>query len=225
MANIGYGTVLVGSVGATVATVWHALSTKKQFYPAMVHIANSNLSSMVRLASTGCVAGTPRSPVSLCPCSRDHGPMALQVLYFQIAVLGLGLVRLFQLVFFGRLRASEREHQVANTWISVTETLLAMTIFRDEFNAFFVALFGFLLACKSFHWLTQDRVEFVRLHPILSYPPPSSSPENSFVCDGLTSASFSCVKQGSCSARALTRRNPPWLTHTHTFPSVAHLAG
>lgn len=78
-----------------------------------------------------------------------------------MAVLGFGVAKLFQRLFFGRLRASEREHLVTNMWISVTETLLAMTIFRDEFNSFFVALFGLLLVCKAFHWLTQDRVDFV----------------------------------------------------------------
>jgi len=47
-------------------------------------------------------------------------------------------------------------------WYTFTEVLLAMTIFRDEFNIRFVSLFALLLTVKTFHWLTQDRVEFVR---------------------------------------------------------------
>lgn len=209
-----YGRVLMGSLVATSATVWHAFYQKKQFYPAMVHVANSNLSVMVRAGArvdkwtTCCVWGVKRT-VSPFPCAillasmwalldclaglkslprlaiaalvlpRLHRwrvflpphpysfngillPLSPpQVLYLQVAVLGFGVAKLFQRLFFGRLRASEREHLVTNMWISVTETLLAMTIFRDEFNSFFVALFGLLLVCKAFHWLTQDRVDFV----------------------------------------------------------------
>ncbi len=43
----------------------------------------------------------------------------------------------------------------------VTESLLAFTIFRDEFDIPFVLMFGFLLFVKCFHWLMADRVESV----------------------------------------------------------------
>lgn len=48
------------------------------------------------------------------------------------------------------------------TWMFVTESLLAFTIFRDEFDIPFVLMFGFLLFIKCFHWLLADRVESVR---------------------------------------------------------------
>ena len=44
----------------------------------------------------------------------------------------------------------------------VTESLLAFTIFRDEFDVPFLLMFGFLLFVKCFHWLMADRVESVR---------------------------------------------------------------
>jgi len=40
---------------------------------------------------------------------------------------------------------------------AIIETCLAMTIFRDEFNVKFVALFTVLSFIKVFHWLVQDR--------------------------------------------------------------------
>lgn len=57
---------------------------------------------------------------------------------------------------------SPRQRLFERAWFAFTETLLAMTIFRDEFNAQLITLFAFLLAMKCLHWLLQDRVEFVR---------------------------------------------------------------
>lgn len=48
-------------------------------------------------------------------------------------------------------------------WFAVTETLLALTIFKDEFDSSFVLLFVSLLFLKVFHWLAGDRVEMVSL--------------------------------------------------------------
>lgn len=77
-----------------------------------------------------------------------------------------------QRVFFGSLRPIEREVRGRETrltlqrlsersWYAITETLLALTIFRDEFDTSFIVLFISLLFVKSFHWLTMDRVELV----------------------------------------------------------------
>jgi len=46
-------------------------------------------------------------------------------------------------------------------WFFLTESLLAFTIFRDEFDVSFGIMFGFLLFVKCFHWLTSFRVEWV----------------------------------------------------------------
>ena len=50
---------------------------------------------------------------------------------------------------------------------AVMETALAMTIFREEFNMTFVAMFVVLTFLKVLHWLLQDRVEFLDTMPIL----------------------------------------------------------
>lgn len=47
------------------------------------------------------------------------------------------------------------------SWYAITETCLAFTVFRDDFNPKFVALFTLLLFLKSFHWLAEDRVDYV----------------------------------------------------------------
>lgn len=48
-------------------------------------------------------------------------------------------------------------------WFAVTETLLALTIFKDDFDSSFALLFVGLLFLKAFHWLASDRVEMVRV--------------------------------------------------------------
>lgn len=49
------------------------------------------------------------------------------------------------------------------SWYAVTETCLAFTVFRDDFSPKFVALFTLLLFLKSFHWLADERVDFVSI--------------------------------------------------------------
>lgn len=77
--------------------------------------------------------------------------------------------RLFQRVFFGELRAVEVEHLYERSWFAITETCLAMTIFRDEFDVRFIILFAALLLIKIFHWIASDRVDFMEQAP---NPPP-----------------------------------------------------
>ncbi|ORX67118.1 hypothetical protein DL89DRAFT_275675 [Linderina pennispora] len=79
-------------------------------------------------------------------------------------LLGKLLVR----IFFGQLRTIEVEHLYEQGWFAVTETCLALTIFRDEFDAATLTLFVFLLFCKVFHWIMEDRVSFMEQQPRLS---------------------------------------------------------
>ncbi len=46
--------------------------------------------------------------------------------------------------------------------MAVLETCFALTIFKDDVNAAFLVQFAALLILKAFHWLVQDRVEWVR---------------------------------------------------------------
>jgi hypothetical protein len=56
-----------------------------------------------------------------------------------------------------------RQRLYDRLWFFITESLLAFTIFRDEFDVPFALMFGFLLFIKSFHWLASDRIEWVCL--------------------------------------------------------------
>jgi len=84
--------------------------------------------------------------------------MVLTNLLLLLSILfGHGL----QLVFYGPLRAPEIERLYEKAWYAVTETCLAMTIFRDEFDVRFIVMFGVLLFIKCFSWIGGGRVEFV----------------------------------------------------------------
>jgi len=76
--------------------------------------------------------------------------------------------KVFQKIFLGNLRDVEVEHLTDKLWTTAMDTLLIMTIFRDEFNMLFLSLFVFLLFMKIFHWLAQDRVDFFQQTPTFS---------------------------------------------------------
>lgn len=59
------------------------------------------------------------------------------------------------------LRVISLQHLLEKVWYAVTETCLAFTVFRDDFSPKFIALFTLLLFLKSFHWLAEDRVDYV----------------------------------------------------------------
>lgn len=69
--------------------------------------------------------------------------------------------RVMKSVFFGQLRDVEVELLYDNARYAVTETCLALTIFREELTVRVLTLFTALLFSKSFHWLCQSRVEYV----------------------------------------------------------------
>eukprot|EP00898_Chlorokybus_atmophyticus_P007591 jgi/Chlat1/7833/Chrsp66S07282 len=124
------------SVLATAGVVWHAFTTRGQFYPAMLYLSTSKFSIVVL------------------------GNMAL--------VLTILFGQLIKRIFLGTLREAEVERLNERSKDSVMETCLAMTIFRDDFNISFVAMFTSLLFVKIFHWLAQDRVEYIETTPTVS---------------------------------------------------------
>ena len=76
-------------------------------------------------------------------------------------MLTLLMGRITKTIFFGQLRDVEVEILYDNARYAITETCLALTIFREELNSKILALFTALLFSKSFHWLCQSRVEYV----------------------------------------------------------------
>lgn len=75
---------------------------------------------------------------------------------------------LLQNIFLGPLRLIEAEHLYENSWYSISDIFLAMTIFREEFDTRFAFFFCLLLAMKIFHWLTKDRLDYMEQTPILT---------------------------------------------------------
>ncbi|XP_037982476.1 E3 ubiquitin-protein ligase synoviolin isoform X1 [Motacilla alba alba] len=139
--------VMAGSLALTTAVVAHAYYLKHQFYPTVVYLTKSSPS--------------------------------MAVLYIQAFVLVFLLGKFMGKVFFGQLRAAEMEpgaapdpvpqHLLERSWYAVTETCLAFTVFRDDFSPRFVALFTLLLFLKCFHWLAEDRVDFMERSPNISW--------------------------------------------------------
>ncbi|KAL1601816.1 E3 ubiquitin-protein ligase hrd1 [Paraconiothyrium brasiliense] len=78
-----------------------------------------------------------------------------------VGSVGYGLQRLF----YGPLRPIETEQLYDKAWFAVSETLLAMTIFRDDIGLWFFAMFLCLLAGKVWQWIGEGRVEFLEQQP------------------------------------------------------------
>ncbi|XP_033106835.1 E3 ubiquitin-protein ligase synoviolin B-like [Anneissia japonica] len=99
--------------------------------------------------------------------TKSNASMA--VLYLQALVFVVLMGKLFKKVFFGQLRDAEMEHMIERSWYAVTETCLAFTVFRDDFSPRFVAMFTLLLFLKCFHWLAEDRVDYMERSPVISW--------------------------------------------------------
>eukprot|EP01120_Amphizonella_sp_Union-15-10_P014159 TRINITY_DN6780_c0_g1_i2.p1 TRINITY_DN6780_c0_g1~~TRINITY_DN6780_c0_g1_i2.p1 ORF type:complete len:567 (+),score=85.87 TRINITY_DN6780_c0_g1_i2:69-1769(+) len=74
--------------------------------------------------------------------------------------------KLLKTIYLGTLRDREVEHLSEHILPTITDTLLAMTIFRDEFNVRFISMFTILLFLKIFHWLSKDRVNYIAEGPM-----------------------------------------------------------
>jgi E3 ubiquitin-protein ligase synoviolin len=66
---------------------------------------------------------------------------------------------------YGRLRAAEVEQLTERAWFAVTETCLAMTIFREEIGAWFLVMFTALVTGKVWGWIGDGRVEVLEQQP------------------------------------------------------------
>ncbi|KAK6109469.1 Ring finger domain family protein [Brugia pahangi] len=93
---------------------------------------------------------------------------SMAVMYVQGLVIAYMIFQIIRKLFFGELRAAEYEHLSERTWHAIMETCLAFTVFRDDFSPRFVMQFVFLLFIKLFHWLSEDRVDFMERSPIIT---------------------------------------------------------
>lgn len=74
-------------------------------------------------------------------------------------------IYLAQRLCFGPLRPVEIEQLYEKAWFAVTETCLAMTIFREEVGAFFLVMFTALVTGKVWGWIGEGRVEVLEQQP------------------------------------------------------------
>lgn len=156
-----YGFVSTLAVSIAIA---NALKNHSNFYSVAVYLSKSSRSLLVRVS------------VQVAP----HN-------FLNMFTIGLGELRLHARVvewtditadilwtFTSRgSRGTSRDHVPSTRsdlyakrlydriWFFVTESLLAFTIFRDDFDVPFAVMFGFLLFVKCFHWLLADRIEIV----------------------------------------------------------------
>ena len=83
-----------------------------------------------------------------------------------LLLLGIGLVVFgLQRLLYGRLRPIEVEQLYEKAWFAITETCLAMTIFREEVGAWFIVMFVSLLVGKIWGWIGEGRVEILEQQP------------------------------------------------------------
>jgi E3 ubiquitin-protein ligase synoviolin len=70
-----------------------------------------------------------------------------------------------QKLLYGPLRPIEIEQLYEKAWFAITETCLAMTIFREELGAWFVVMFVSLLIGKVWGWIGEGRLEILEQQP------------------------------------------------------------
>jgi len=90
---------------------------------------------------------------------------SIAILYIQAAVLAYTCGKIMISMFFGTLRQQEYDNFYERCWYTLTDTCLAFTMFREQLDPSFVACFSFLLFVKSFHWLLEDRVDYMERSP------------------------------------------------------------
>jgi len=81
------------------------------------------------------------------------------VMYNMLAACAVGFGVVMKSLFIGKLNPLEVETLWEKAWFALTESLLALTIFRDDLSFTFMFTFGCLLFLKVFHWMAMMRVD------------------------------------------------------------------
>ncbi|PIG88188.1 RING finger protein [Aspergillus arachidicola] len=83
-----------------------------------------------------------------------------------VCLLAVGFLLFWlQRLLYGPLRPIETEQLYEKAWFAVTETCLAMTIFRGELGGWFLVMFVCLLVGKVWGWIGEGRVEYLEQQP------------------------------------------------------------
>ena len=57
------------------------------------------------------------------------------------------------------------QHLVEKSWYMVLETFILLAGFHEDMQVGFVATITFLFVVKAFHWLIEERINYVRRSP------------------------------------------------------------
>ena len=107
--------------------IFRALHQRANFYSACVYLAQSNACLMV---------ATIEFVIQI------HRLLTSMQILTNLVLIGLcSMILGVQRLAFGPLRPSEIEQLYEKSWYAVTETCLAMTIFRDECVGWFMVMF------------------------------------------------------------------------------------
>lgn len=98
-------------------------------------------------------------------CGQGSYPNHVQILTNLCLVAAGFLLYGLQRLFYGPLRPIETEQLYEKAWFAVTETCLAMTIFRGELGGWFLVMFVCLLVGKVWGWIGEGRVEILEQQP------------------------------------------------------------
>ncbi|KAH3687908.1 hypothetical protein WICPIJ_001125 [Wickerhamomyces pijperi] len=75
--------------------------------------------------------------------------------------IALALAKVLQIIFFGELRLIEVEHIIDWSRFAVFNSLIALSMFSNEFILIPAILTLFSLFMKVFHWILNDRFDFI----------------------------------------------------------------
>ncbi|KAI0201025.1 hypothetical protein F4808DRAFT_426347 [Astrocystis sublimbata] len=91
--------------------------------------------------------------------------LSLMILVNLVLLVYASFVWGLQRLCYGPLRPVEVEQLYEKAWFAVTETCLAMTIFREEVGAWFLVMFTALVTGKVWEWVGEGRVEILEQQP------------------------------------------------------------
>eukprot|EP01080_Neovahlkampfia_damariscottae_P000714 gene714-8966_t len=98
-------------------------------------------------------------------CQGAKGKVA-KFMMINDSILGLILFGTVVIrLFFDKLRVGEEEKVFENTYVTIIESCLALTIFRGVTNMYVLALFLITLFLKIFHWICKMRVQHLESLP------------------------------------------------------------
>lgn len=123
----------------------------------MVYLAQSNLCLLVSPEHpTACHAPDRKGVLTSFPTQ-----VLINFFYLIYGIIMYGLQRLL----YGSLRQTEVEQLSEKAWFAITETCLAMTIFREQIGAWFLVMFTALITGKVWGWIGDGRVEILEQQP------------------------------------------------------------